>query len=274
MQTQGTILVLGATGKTGRKIVTNLEAAGAGVRAGSRNAQIPFQWEDRSTWDAALTDISTIYISYYPDLAVESAPADVTALIELAKAKGVKKLVLLSGRGEEEAQKAEKLVQDSGLSWSIVRSAWFSQNFSENFLRDMVMEGVLALPNGTIREPFIDTDDIAAVATAALLDDEHNGQLYEVTGPELLTFKEVAAQLSEVTGRDIQFVEITPEAFSAGLRQQKLPEDLVQLVEYLFLTVFDGRNEFVTDGVERALGQAPHSFKEYAKQALADGYWN
>ena len=275
MQTKHSLtLVLGASGKTGRRIVSRLEEMGVAVRAGSRSGDPSFKWEDQTTWVRALTDVTTVYISYYPDLAVPAAPDDITAFTKLAKEMGVTKVVLLSGRGEEEAQRCEQIVQDSGIDWTIVRCAWFSQNFSENFIRDMVLEGIVALPAGVVKEPFIDTDDIADVAVAALTDPKHSGQLYELTGPRMLTFTEAVAEISKATGLDIKYVEIRGEAFVQGLKEQQLPDDIAKLLEYLFMTVLDGRNEYLTDGVMQALGREPKDFADYAKQAAKEGYWN
>ncbi len=90
------------------------------------------------------------------------------------------------------------------------------QNFTEGYLLDPVREGVIALPAGDVAEPFVDVDDIADVAVAALTEDGHTGRLYELTGPRLLTFAEVAAELSKATGRDIVYVPLGIEEYAAG----------------------------------------------------------
>ena len=104
---------------------------------------------------------------------------------------GVEHLVLLSGRGEHHARLGEDVVRNSGLSFTIVRAAWFAQNFSEGYLRDPILAGILPMPGGMIAEPIIDIDDIADVVVAALTEDGHVGELYEVTGPRLMTFAEI-----------------------------------------------------------------------------------
>ena len=181
--TTKTTLVLGGTGKTGRRVAKRLKARGLPVRIGSRSGEPPFDWEDQATWAPALRNVGSVYISYYPDLAVPGAVTKVGSFAQLAVEKGARRLVLLSGGGEEEAQLGEQAVVDSGADWTIVRSTWFNQNFSEGFLLGQVLSGVVALPAGDVREPFVDADDIADVAVAALTDDRHAGQLYEVTGP-------------------------------------------------------------------------------------------
>jgi uncharacterized protein YbjT (DUF2867 family) len=270
----GPILVLGGTGKTGRRIAEKLTDLGHPVRIGSRSATPSFDWDAPDGWDAALEGVSAIYISYYPDLAVPGATDAVARLTEMALARGIKRLVLMSGRGEEEAQAAERVVMNSAADWTILRCAWFAQNFSENFLRDGVMAGEIVLPVGAVREPFIDADDIADAAIAALTEDRHVGELYELTGPRLLSFEDVTAILSAATGREIAFRRVPVEAYKQGLEAAGLPDDLIGLVLYLMTTVLDGRNEWIADGVERALGRPPHDFADYARDAAAARAWS
>ncbi len=265
------ILVLGGTGKTGRRIVQRLQDRDIPVRIGSRSAQPAFDWQDRATWNAALEGVSAAYISFYPDLAVPGAVGAVRSFAELALSKGVNRLILLSGRGEEEAQQAEDVIKNSGADWTILRASWFFQNFSESFLLDAVLSGTVALPVGDIGEPFIDADDIADVAVAALTEEGHEGQLYELTGPRMLTFSQAITEIAQARGEPVRFEQVTPEQYSDALEQALLPEDVIALVMYLFTTVLDGRNEYVCDGVERALGRAPRDFTEYAKDAAAGG---
>ena len=195
-------------------------------------------------------------------------------LVEIAERRGVRRLVLLSGRGEDEAQRAEEVVQKSGVDWTIVRSSWFNQNFSENYLLDAVLSGEVVLPSGDIGEPFVDADDIADVAVAALTEDGHAGQVYEVTGPRLLTFAEVVAEIAAATGREIRYLQISPEAYVSALEAQGVPADFIWLVNYLFTTVLDGRNAQVKDGVQRALEREPRDFSEYARETAVTGVWD
>lgn len=271
---QAPILVLGGTGKTGRRVAQQLADRGRPVRVGSRANTPPFDWEDESTWASALRDVAAVYVSYFPDLAIPGAVAAVQRFVDQAKESGVRRLVLLSGRGELEAQRAEAVVRGSGLEWTIVRASWFSQNFSENYLLDAVLSGEVALPAGEVGEPFIDAEDIAEVAAAALTKDGHTGQLYEVTGPRLLTFAGAIDEISRATGRPIRYVEITPAQYASALEAAGIPADVVWLVTYLFTTVLDGRNASVTDGVRRALGREPQDFASYAREAAASGIWN
>jgi uncharacterized protein YbjT (DUF2867 family) len=273
-QDDPTILVLGATGKTGQRVMQRLQARGVPTRAGSRTGQPRFDWEARETWAPALSGVGAVYVTYYPDLAVPGAPEAVGELARLAREQGVRRIVLLSGRGEEEAQRSEETVKQAGIDWTILRSSWFDQNFSEGFLTDAVLEGVVALPVGDVREPFVHADDLADVAVAALTEDGHAGQLYEITGPRLLTFADAVAEIAETTGRELRFETVPSEAFGAELGRQGLSDDETWLVTYLFSEVLDGRNESLADGVQRALGREPRDFSDYVRDTAATGLWN
>ena len=267
------ILVLGATGKTGRRVAANLEAQGIPVRHGSRQATPSFDWNNEATWDACLDGVQAVYINYAPDLAMPGATDSIQTLVDKATRSGVKRLVLLSGRGEEEAQACERIVQNSGIAWTIVRSSWFNQNFSEGAFVEMVQAGQITLPDVDTLEPFVDADDIAEVATAALTQPGHTGEVYEVTGPRLLTLADLATELSDATGRTISYVPVPHDAFVDGIRQSGAPNDVVWMLDYLFATVLDGRNAYLTDGVERALGRPPKDFSDYAREMAATNVW-
>lgn len=266
-------LVIGGTGKTGKRVAERLMRKGQDVRIGSRSSIPAFDWDQEAGWDAALEGVSNIYITYSPDLAMPGATDAIHALVWRAKLQGVRRLVLLSGRGEKEAQACEQIVQNSGLEWTIVRASWFNQNFSEGAFIDMVRSGAITLPARNTPEPFVDVDDIADVAVAALSEDGHNGEVYEVTGPRLMTMTEIAADLSAATGHEIAFVDVPHDAFIEGLTQSGAPNDVVWMLDYLFSTVLDGRNAQLADGVVRALGRAPKDFADYARDVAATGVW-
>lgn len=266
------ILVIGSSGKTGRRIVRTLATRGFAVRPGSRSAAIPFDWDKPETWPAALEGVQAAYISYFPDLAVPGAAEKIEALTGLARRAGVRRLVLLSGRGEAHAQRCEAIVRDCGLDYTVVRCAWFAQNFSEGYLRDPVLEGVIALPAGSVREPMVDVDDIADVAVAALTEERHAGQLYELTGPRLLGFDEAAAELSAATGRPIRYVPISLDDFHAGLAKTA-GAFIADVVTGIARETLDGRNERLCDGVQRALGRDPRGFADFCRMAAAAGAW-
>ena len=271
-------LVLGGTGKTGRRVAERLAERGLLVRIGSRSAEPPFDWEKPDTWATALDGVSAAYVSYYPDLAIPGAPEAVRAFAELAARNGVRSLALLSGRGEEEAQSAEQALREvgdeAGVEWTIVRCAWFMQNFDENYLLEPILAGEVALPSGNVPEPFVDAGDIAGVAVAALTEDGHAGHLYELTGPRLLTMEQAVGEISRATGREIRFVPVTLEEYESVLAEADVPPEFLSFLTYLFGTVLDGHNASTTDGVRRALGREPKDFADYARLAAATGVWS
>ena len=268
------ILILGGTGKTGRRLAERLTARGIPVRIGSRSGTPRFDWEAPASWAPALEGVSAVYLSYYPDIAVPGAAEVIDAFTRLAMEHGVRRLVLLSGRGEHEAQRAEEMLKASGADWTILRCAWFSQNFSEGFLIEPLLAGEVALPVGPVGEPFVDVDDIADAAEAVLTEPGHVGQLYELTGPRLLSFADAVAEIAKATRRDIRFVRISHDEFTAAVASHELPSEIVWLLDELFSQVLDGRNESLTDGVQRVLGRAPKDFSDYATETAATGIWS
>ena len=268
-------LVIGGTGKTGRKVVSNLKDRGLNVRIGSRNGFPSFQWEDPSNWGDVLEGIDRMYIVFYPDLAVPGAYEAIQKLTEVAKSAGVQKVVLLSGKGEKEAERCEQLIANSGMDYTLVRASWFSQNFSESFFIDPVLSGDVALPMPDARIPFVDTDDIADVVTAALTDDRHNGKTYEVTGPRALTFAEAVEEISKATGRQINFQAITLDQYTDGMKQAGLPADYIWLFGYLFSEVLGNpKNQVVSTDVKQVLGREARDFSAFAKQTAESGVWD
>lgn len=270
----GITLVIGGNGKTGRRVAERLRELGTETRATSRSATPPFDWDDQRTWDAALDGVTAVYIAYAPDLAIPGATDAVRAFVDKAVERGVQRLVLLSGRGEKEAQACEQIVRRSGVAWTIVRASWFDQNFSEGEFLGMVQGGTITLPAGGIPEPFVDVEDIADVAVAALTGEGHDQETYEVTGPRLLTFADVARQISEAAGREVRFVQVSKEAFAEAVAASGAPDEIQWLLSYLFETVLDGRNARLGDGVQRALGREPTDFADYARRTAVLGIWN
>ncbi len=259
------VLVLGGTGKTGRRVAAGLKTKGVSFRIGSRTAVPAFDWNNDSSWDACLKGIATVYLNYALDLAIPGATDSIQSFVDRARSCGVKRIVLLSGRGEAEAQACEKIVQESGLEWTVVRASWFNQNFSEGAFVEMVQSGQITLPGRDIQEPWVDVDDIAEVAVAALTERGHAGEIYEVTGPRLMTFGDIAADLSRATGREIKYIDIPHEEFIATMAESGAPQNVIWLLDYLFATVLDGRNAHLTDGIQRALGRPPKDFTDFAR---------
>lgn len=265
-----TTLVIGGTGKTGRRVAQQLPGA---VRIGSRAGSPPFDWDSMSTWEPAVTGVDAIYLTYQPDLAFPGAAERIAALTRLAVAAGTRRIVLLSGRGEEETWPSEEAVRSSGAAWTILRCNWFAQNFSESFLHPGVMSGVLALPSPDVPEPFIDVTDIAAVAVAALTSDDHGGRLYELSGPRAITFTQALAEISAATGREIRYQPVSVDEYAAAAVEFVGPEAAPD-VAALFAKVLDGRNSAVTPDVERILGRPARDFREVVREAAAAGAWS
>lgn len=271
--TKQTVLVIGANGKTGRRVVQRLRAANYPVKAASRSSETHFDWNDKSTWAPALAGVHAAYITVYPDLSFPGVAENVEAFAQLAVSQGAKRLVLLSGRGEEGAQDAEKRLINSGAGWSIVRCSVFNQNFSESFA-DAIRHGHLSMPVGDIQAPFLDAEDIADVVFACLTEDHHIGQLYELTGPRLMTLPQVAQDLSKAMGRDVQFQPVSVDDYARELAQHGFSEGEALPVAQLIADVLDGRNATLADGVQRALGRKPRDFAEFAQAETEAGTWN
>lgn len=269
-----TVLVTNGTGKTGRRVAEGLRRRGGTVRSGSRSGETVFDWEDPRTWPAALSGASAAYVTYVPDIAAPGAAAAIAAFTEAALDAGTGRLVLLSGRGEDEAQTCEKIIADSGADWTVLRCSWFAQNFSEGFLLEPILAGSLVLPAEDVGEPFVDLDDVAEVATAVLTQEGHTGKVYELTGPRLLTFGDAVAAIAKATGRPITYRAVSLAEFTAALTADQVPAEVVDVLGYLFGTVLDGRNAFVCDGVDQVLGRPPRGFTAYANAAASAGVWD
>ena len=257
-------LVLGKTGKTGRRVEQLLTARGAWVRGLSRVTSPAFDWNDQTAnWRNIFTGFDAIYVTYQPDLAVPQAETDIARLTVAARQAGVKHIVLLSGRGESGARKAELILADSGLNYHVIRASWFNQNFTEGFISEMINNGVVALPKGDVPEPFIDANDIAEAVVTCLVVPAIPAGVYEVTGPELLTFRECVSKLSEYLGKPIQFVDISVDDFVKQLRRMGFGDNMLWLMDTLFNEVLDGRNSQITDSLQLLLQREPTPFEEF-----------
>ncbi|GLW07012.1 NmrA family protein [Microtetraspora sp. NBRC 13810] len=278
--TQQPILVTGATGKTGRRVVSRLRAKGVPVRAVSRSGDPRFDWTDRATWDPVLEGVRAVYV-----VPLDGAPLT-RPFVERAVRLGARRIVLASGRGIDVPDYApdsgglaaalrdgEDAVRDSGAEWTIVRPGWFAQNFSEGFFADAIRAGELRLPGGDGAASFVDAEDIAAVVVAALTGDGHAGQVYELSGPRALTLAEAVAAISEATGREIRYVPLSPEEHVAELTAQGLPAADAQASADMVSPLRKGTDAYLSDGVQRALGRAPRDFTEFAKATASAGGW-
>ena len=274
MRKKQNILVLGGKGKTGRRVASRLVEKGQTVRIGSRSEDPSFDWEDPSTWEDALQGMESVYITFQPDLAVPGAKEAIDGFTSQAVKSGVRKVVLLSGKGEQEAEECERIVMNSGLDWTVVRASWFNQNFSESFFLDPILAGHVALPKNEALVPYVDANDIADVVVASLLDEKHNGEIYELTGPRTLTFSDVVREISVATGREIQFTPISMEEYNAMMKEFNLPDDYLWLINYLFEEVLVDSNSIVTNDIEKVLGRKPIDFTTYANEVAKSRVWD
>ncbi|MFD9601668.1 NmrA family transcriptional regulator [Streptomyces sp. NPDC056708] len=270
-----TVLVTSGTGKTGRRVVERLAARGVVVRAGSRSAEVRFDWADESGWAPALRGADAAYVTYYPDLAAPGAPEAMAAFGRIATENGVRRLVLLSGRGEPQAVAAEESLRRSaaGAELTVVRSAFFAQNFSEGAMLDGVLGGEVVFPAGGTAEPFVDIDDLADVVVAALTEDGHAGAVHELTGPRLLTFDEVVSEIASATGRAVRYLPVSGAKYAQMLEGYGVPGPEAGFLAGLFTMLLDGHNATVTEGVKQVLGRDPKDFGAFARAAAQSGAW-
>jgi len=276
------ILILGGTGKTGRRIAGRLRAGGRPVRTASRTGgDIRLDLADPNTWAPALDGVTAAYL-IEPNLQAASTDrqARIPRLVTEAVAVGVRRLVLLSAGGVGEAddnhplKPAEQAVRDSGVEWTILRPDWFAQNFSEGPWRPGILSGKLPLPAGDGRTPFIDAEDIAEVAASALTDDRHNGQIYQLTGPRAISFGEAADLIAKATGRTIRYIDVDPEVYIEHQVADGIPRHVARMLTGVFTAIRNGQSAALADGVERALGRLPRPFEDYVAEAAAAGDWD
>ncbi len=257
------IAVIGATGKTGRRVVERLQEAGHAVRALSRNTPVPFDWHDEGTWQPALAGARAAYVTYHPDLSVPGAAEHMARFCDVAKGSDVGRIVLLAGRGEPQVHPAEEAVRRSGIEFTILECAFFSQNFTEDLLRPH--DGVVVFPADAVTEPFIDCDDIADVAVQALTEDTHLGEAYDLTGPTSLSFAAAVGVLSAESGCALSYQPISFEDYGKLLAAH-LPAVHVEHFIELFRSLLDGHNSAPTRDVERVLGRTATSFESFARR--------
>jgi uncharacterized protein YbjT (DUF2867 family) len=282
MSTDNT-LVLGGTGKTGRRIVARLRLRGAAVRAAARSTEVPFDWSEPGTWDAALQGVTAAYIVAppLPDGRLAQGPAH--DFVARAEAAGVQRLVLLSGRGADrwgdstfglDMRDAEEAVRGSALEWTVLRPNNFAQNFDEELWHAPLVAGTLALPAGAVPEPFIDLEDVADVATTVLTEPgRHAGRIYELTGPRSITFDEAVQMISRAAGLPIAYTQISADEYVASLVAEGVSENDARHVAEMFGLMQRGLIAETTDGVATVLGRPPRTFEDYVLRTAVAGAW-
>lgn len=268
-----TVLVTGASGKTGRQVAESAKAAGFDVRAASRSSEVRFDWYDSSTWAEALRGADAAYLAYTPDIGAPGAAENIAALARLAQELGVRRLVMLSARGERQAEPAERALRESGAEWTVVQADWFFQNFSEGLLLEGVQSGEFVFPAGEVKVPFVDTRDLADVVVKALTDSSYAGRTLEITGARLLSFREAMAEITAAAGREIRYVPVPTKEYGAILAGFGLPPEEVAFMEEVFDGLLDGGNAQSTETVRQVLGRAPRDFTDFARELAATGVW-
>jgi uncharacterized protein YbjT (DUF2867 family) len=272
-----TTLVLGATGKTGRRVAARLRLHGTQVRTASRSSRTRFDWSDPGGWDTALRGVTTVYV------VPPTVPGPVHEFVARAEAVGVQRLVLLSGRGSDtwgdsafglDMRSAEEAVRVSALEWTVLRPSNFNQNFDEDLFHAPLVAGELALPADVVPEPFIDLEDVADVAAAVLTEPgRHAGRIYELTGPRALTFGEAVGLISRASGLPMAYKRVSPAEYAAALVEEGWGEDDAHHVAEMFVLMERGTLAETTDGVATVLGRAPRTFEDYVVRAAAAGAW-
>lgn len=279
------ILVMGATGKVGRHVVDQLRERGRDLRAVSRSSPDRFDWADRSTWQPALVDVDTVYLNVWGVVGVVD-PAEFTTL---AVRSGVRRIVALSGRGDngddyllqtpygpwaQAVVDGERAARESGAEWTIVRPCWFAQTFEEDPKLSAVRDGEMVIPDGAGTVPFVDAVDIAAVVVAALTEEGHREQIYEVSGPRAMTFADAVAEIAAATGRQIRYVPVQVPEYVQHLVDRGYDRGTAEMQAGPFEWLHRGNTGFLSDGVLRATGREPRGFAEYARRAAATGVWS
>lgn len=249
-----TVLVLGATGKTGRRVT---ELLGPAARPASRSSATKFDWSLPNTWEPAVAGTTAVYV------VPPENPAALAGFVPVAVKAGVTRLVLLSMRGAPEDDPFEAAIKNSGAEWTILRPTWFMQNFDEDMFAEPVRHGELAVPAGQGVHPFIDVRDIAEVAVAALTQPGHAGKTYDLSGPESLSFAEMLARIVAVTGNPVLYTDVAPDDFVTSLRGLGYPEEIAELVTMLLVRIRTGAEAHLSDGVQRVLGREPRTFADY-----------
>ncbi|MFD7510323.1 NAD(P)H-binding protein [Streptomyces sp. NPDC059853] len=276
--TRNTHLVLGATGKTGRRIAARLRVRGIPVRAASRSSRVRFDWSEPDGWDTVLRDVDVAYVVPPP------VPGPVHAFVARASAAGVRRLVLLSGRGADDwgdspfgknMRSAEEAVRGSSLEWTLLRASNFAQNFDEDIFHAPLVAGELALPAGEVPEPFVDIEDLADAAVAVMTGGKrHAGRVYELSGPRALTFAHAVELIALASGRPLTYRRITPDAYITDLVGQGLSRPEAEDVSAMFTLMESGVIAGTTDDLPALLGRAPRTFEEYAARTAATGAWD
>jgi uncharacterized protein YbjT (DUF2867 family) len=269
-----TFLILGGTGKVGRRLGQSLTAAGHAARAASRHAAVRFDWAEPATWPDALAGTDGLFI-IGPGSATDWS-GRLTSLLTTAQSAGTKHAVLLSARGVEflpggAVGQSEQALREGPLSWTILRPSHFAQNFTEAMF--VPVDGVITTAVGTGAEPFIDVADVADVAAAVLARDTWHETTLELSGPEAITFAEAAAILTQASGTSVRFADESDASHVARLRAAGTPEGYIEWRMAMLGGIRSGADAYLSDGVQAVLGRPATSFREWARREVPAAAW-
>jgi uncharacterized protein YbjT (DUF2867 family) len=269
---QQTTLVLGGTGRTGSRVAKNLIERGLSARTAARgDADVRFDWDDRTTHGPALSGVDSVYL-VTPVMRVDFAP-QVSDFLDLAQAAGVRHVTYLSAYGVDQLppdwaiRSVElDLLSRTGLTHSILRPAWVMQNFTDDHLP--LVEGLITVPTGDGTEAFVDAEDIATVAAETLANPgAHAGAQYAPTGPEALTVADVAKVIGDVLGRPVKHNDMDREAWISGaVASGFVPAEYGEMLRWLTGTIASGNGSRPTEDVRKVTGAPPTSVADFAKR--------
>ena len=276
MTTVATTLVIGASGTTGSRVVAQLAAAGHGVKAATRHATpvgcaapVRFDWYDPSTHAAALDGADRVYLIPPP---ADSDPVAVMApFLRQARAAGVHRAVLLSSSAIPEGGPAvgsvHRALPDLVEQWAVLRPSWFMQNFTGQHAHALSIRehGSILTATGSGRVGFIDAEDIAAVAFHALTDEHAPDTDLVLTGPEALSYDDIAAIMTEVTGRLVVHRSLSNEQMRDRLAAE-IPEEFAAMLAGLDRAIAEGSEDRVTDTVQRLTGRPARTFRAFLEE--------
>lgn len=269
----GPVLVTGAKGTTGRRIAERLKLEGVEFRAASRSSETRFDWANPETWKPALQGMRSVYV--VPE--GSAGPEVVASFAKLAADEGVAILVLLSTReaeyeGYENHLAIEDAVIDAGTGWTILRPSWFCQNFYTQFDRE-VRSGLLELPAGEGKDPFVDADDVAEVAFQALTMHGLEDKVYELSGPDPLSYREATERISALTGLTVRYEPVSEQTYYQRLREKGIPDDQARVMIVAHRPIAAGDNDFTSEGYRRLTGHPSKDFDTFVSETVAKGIW-
>jgi uncharacterized protein YbjT (DUF2867 family) len=264
-----TFLILGGTGKVGRRLARVLDQDGHTTRpVGRSTTPIRFDWNSPATWEAATAGADGIFI-VGPGSATDWSP-QLSKLLDTAST--VNHAVLLSARGVEfrpdgNVARAERALREGPIPWTILRPTHFAQNFTEAMFTPV--DGRIIAPVGGSAQPFVDVQDIAEAAGRLLATGAGKGETIELSGPRAITFDEAARILAESTSRSVEFQDQDDEEHAAQLRSAGTPEEYIRWRLAMLGGIRRGEDAYLSEGVPRILGRPATDFTTWASREAA-----